>query len=171
MRSFEFKLTEPIKISVNGDFVEADTIVCHSPSAKRKRIASRLRQKFMQAMMSMPEDKRTPEAKAAAEAKKAETEAKAKAEAEALGEAYDPGPEMTGEEIVQMLFMSSIDIGLFEDDFEKLILSPGVAKVEDKDLSAVHIEKISSEDYERLIGEYLKNFFISSWMPKEDSTP
>lgn len=170
MRSFEFKLTEPIEISVNGDFVKADTIVCHSPSAKRKRIASRLRQKFMRALMSMPEDKSSPEVKAAAKAKKEAAEAKAKAETEARGEVYIPA-EMTSEEIMQMLFMSSIDIDLFQDDFEKLILSAGVAQIEDKDLSTVHIEKISPDDYERFIGEYLANFFISSWMPKEDSAP
>lgn len=160
MRSFEFILSEPIKISVAGNFIDADTIICHSPSAKRKRVASRLRQKFMQAMMSMPEDKRTPEAKEAAIAKR-----------KAAKEDNDGNEqEMTGEEIEQMLFMSDIDLDLFQNDFEKLIMTPGVAQIEEKDLNAAHIEKISCEDFERLVGEYLANFFISSWIPKEDLT-
>lgn len=149
MRSFEFKLTEPIKISVSGDFVEADTIVCHSPSAKRKKICYRLRQKFVRIAMNMP-DSRTAE-------EKAESEAKAAAD--------DREKLMTAQEIEQLIFMGE-DAESFTDDFEKLITVPGVAKISEQDLTLAHIEKINDEDFARLVGEYIENFFISYWIPR-----
>ena len=148
MESFDFTLSEPIQVSIEGEFVTEEVIVCHSPSLKHKKPTIRLRQKFMQAIKNTTDGKETKET-----------------------ENVDTQKDLKGFEIEGMIFMgggNDEDFAVkFMDVFEKMILTPGVAYVGKKALLHSDLEKISSQDFERLMGEYIANFFISSWLPKE----
>ena len=144
MRSFEFTLTEPIKVSVNGDFIEADTIVCHSPSAARRNIIYRFRQKFMNALLEVTK--------------------KANQDSTGGEDNKDSDEELPASEIEQMIFASNIDIEAFINDFMQIITFPGTAKIRDQDLIKSHIEKMTPDDFPRLMGEYIAYFFAPSWL-------
>jgi len=139
MRELEFKLSKPIKVSVGGDFEESDVIILCCPPAKEKKIPLRLRRGFMQAVNSFADQH--------------------KAAPKQVGE-----QEITGPEVEQMLFMAdAIDIETFMDNFQKLMFVPGVAKMCEQNLRLAEWDRITAEDSQRLMGEYLATFFVPSW--------
>lgn len=139
MRELEFKLSEPIKVSVGGDFEESDIIILYSPPAKEKKIPLRLRRGFMQAVNSFADQSKSPP-------KQVEEK------------------EITGSEVEQMLFMTdAIDIEAFMDNFQKLLFVPGVAVMCGQDLRPAEWDRITAEDSQRLMGVYLATFFVPSW--------
>lgn len=139
MRELEFKLSEPIKVSVDGDFEESDIIILHSPPAKEKKLPLRLRRGFMRAVSSFADQ---------SEASPKPVEDK----------------EIAGPEVEQMLFMTdAIDIEAFMDNFQKLLFVPGTAIICGQNLRMAEWDRITAEDSQRLMGEYLAIFFAPSW--------
>ena len=148
MESFDFTLSKSIEVSSDGEFVSVDEITCHSPSVKHKKPTIRLRQKFMHAIKNSSDGK---------EGKKPRD--------------GDPKKELTGSDIEAMIFMGGGNDEEFAvnfmDTFQNMLLTPGVAYVGKEALRGSDLEKISCEDFERLMGQYIANFFISSWLPIE----
>lgn len=139
MDDLEFKLSENIKVSIGGDFVEVDTLELKSPPAFEKKLPIRLRRGFMKAAMSF------------------------------AGKGNEGGSDegdLKGSDVEALLFASEIDIEGYMDDFATLMLVNGVCKVNKNILTKGHWDKISAEDAMRLMGEYIAHFFAPSWLPK-----
>lgn len=151
----EFKLSAPIKVSVDGDFQEYDVLELSAPPAKEKKYPIKLRKGFMKASTDMmkfadPDRKAT-----ASDAEKAENK------------------DVKPRDIEQMLYASDINIEKYLDDFKSLMLINGVCKVGVKteiNLLPKHWDDITAQDVDRLVGEYLVNFYLPLWDPKEDTS-
>lgn len=146
---FDFELTTPLKYHKDGDSAEARILVLKAPAKKHRKQSIRIKQGFFQAMQYHQANNSSSE--------KAVEEAKKKIEA---------GDEtITGQEIMMMLYMSDVDIERFDEAFDKLLLSPGICMVDDAvQLTGPILDELSEEDTDRLLGEYLENFFVGSMM-------
>lgn len=145
----EFTLSAPITVAVSGDFQEYDVLVLSAPPAKEKKYPIKLRKGYMKAATDMmkfadPDRKAT-----ASDAEKAENK------------------EVKPRDIEQMLYASDINIEKYLDDFKSLMLITGVCKVGNENLLLKHWDDISPHDVDRLVGEYLVNFYLPLWDPKE----
>lgn len=146
----EFILSAPIKVSVSGEFEDISILKLKAPPAKEKKYPIKLRKGFMKAstdMMKFADPNRKLD----------------KSEAELA----DEGPKAS--DIEQMLYASDINIEKYLDDFKALMLIPGVCQVGNHQLVTKHWDDISPHDVDRLVGEYLVNFYIPLWDRKEDT--
>ncbi len=136
----EVVLTSLVKYSHAGESLEATSVLLIAPSANQLKNTVSLKQYFFQAITSMDDGK--------------EGDDKAKAKAKDI--------EMDGGAVMSMMYMSKIDMNDLFDDAKKLLTS-GVAKLDGKEpLTDALIEKISVNDYEKIVGEYLVNFILAS---------
>jgi hypothetical protein len=71
------------------------------------------------------------------------------------------------EQLISVLYMTvdSEDIAKVFDEFRDLLIS-GNGKVEDVIVTDLILEQICLEDFEKMLGEYLENFLLPSWMKK-----
>lgn len=153
MDDLEFELSGPVSVSVNGERENFSTLTLSAPPAKEKKYPIKLRKGFMKATMSMTDN--------------VSEEAKAKAKEKVLEN--DDGLEANV--IEQMIYGSDLDAEKYLDDFKNLMFVPGVCKIKiaDVDLKKIHWDQINIADVDRLMGEYIANFFATLWLP-EDST-
>ena len=146
---FDFELTTPIKYQKDGEFHEARVIAVKAPSKKHRKQSIRIKQGFYQAMQYHQANN--------ASSEKAVEEARKKLE--------EGDETITGQEIMMMLYMSDVDIERFDEAFDKLLLSPGICMVDDAvQLTTPILDELSEEDTDRLLGEYMENFFVGSMM-------
>ncbi len=148
MGVLEFTLSEPVKVSVGGDFAEVDILELHAPPAKEKKLPIRLRKGFMKAAMGFADQAKPKDAEGEDEEKE----------------------DLKGSDIEPMLFASDIDIEKYMQDFRDLILVKGVCTIGDAQFLTKHWDDITAEDAMRLMGEYLAHFFAPSWIPKDNTT-
>ena len=135
MNDFAYELKTPISYHAGSDNKEAESVILSAPSNKQRRPAARLKQFFFQAIKDL----------------KAEDQA-----------ANDDGKKPKGSDIVALLMMSDVDANAVHDAFKDIATS-GCAMLD----GAVSIndslyEKMSFEDTEEMLGEYLVNFLIPS---------
>lgn len=143
MIEFAHVLKTPVSYHSGGDNKDAEAIILTAPSNKQRKPAAKLKQFFFQAINSLDADE---------EAVKAAKEAKA-----------DEQKKAKGSDLVSLLVMSDVDYVEVHDAFEKLMTS-GCAKLDgDVDLNSMTYEKLSFEDTEAMLGDYLANFLIPSF--------
>ena len=131
------ELTTPFEYHGNGENKTASVIILSAPSNKQRKHAAKLKQYFFQAINSLQG------------ADKAEAEENAK----------DP----KGSDIVALLMMSDVDANDIHEAF-KGIITGGCAMVEGAtSLTDSLYEKLSFEDTEEMLGDYLVNFLIPSF--------
>ena len=158
-----FRLSKPITYSHNGETVEAQSLVLSAPTAKSRNEAAFLKQfmnRSIREMQASLTDAQREEAIAKAESKKSE-----------IGES---ATEMTGDEIMQMVSMySPDDINVAHENFKAMITSKPakdsqLCMVDGAEAMTVPLyEQLLFGDIERLLGEYLARFLVSS--PKAGS--
>jgi len=138
----EFVLSKPVPYAHGGEQVEATSVVLIAPSQKQLQHTAILKQGFFQAINSVSES-----SNATSQPEKQE--------------------EMTGEDLLSMMYMAK------DVDMTQILLAArelfksGVAKLDGvQDLNLPLIEKISADDFEKMVGEYLINFILASALKK-----
>lgn len=149
MEALEFKLSQPIDVSIEGNFTNVDTLDLKAPPAFEKSLPIRLRSGFMKAAMGMADPDR----------KKPDDEAPVDQE--------DSDQTLEGPEIEGLIFASDIDPESYMVDFRKLMITEGVCKIGGQKFQKTHWDKVTAEDAMRLMGEYIAHFFAPSWLPKK----
>ncbi len=141
----EFNLSNPIKgAHVGGDVRDVSLLVLSAPPAYCKEHPIKMRQMFSSCMMSLAKDRPEQENKTEQEA------------------------ELDGDAVIQMLYMAEADMVKFHEIFEKLLCIKGVCKMDNEaDLTKEFYKKIGIDDLDKLLGDYLANFMVPSWMPKD----
>lgn len=132
----EFVLDRPIDFAASGELAKGKLLILKAPSARNQKERIRLQQGFFQAISSLKND---------GEAKK------------------DAGAgEIKGSEILALMLSSSVDMVAYHDDFKRLITS-GVCLVEGTEPLTVPLyDKLSLDDLDRMLGDYLAGFILSS---------
>lgn len=132
-----YDLKTPFEYHGNGENRTASVIILSAPSNKQRKPAAKLKQFFFQAINGLQGDE------------KADAEAKAS----------DP----KGSDIVALLMMSNVDANDVHEAF-KGIITGGCAMVEGAtSLTDSLYDKLSFEDTEEMLGDYLVNFLIPSF--------
>lgn len=139
-----FKLDEPIKVANKGQEDLVYEIVLKAPCGKHRNHLIRLKQGFF---------------KAAVEANKSRPDAGAEAVVE---EAAEPSIVETAKTVMALLYMSNVDLVALEDEFKTLILNDLGVVSDGVRLNSHMIDQMSLSDFERLMGEYLAVFILSS---------
>ena len=138
MKTFDFILSDPIKYQAKGENTEASLLELSAPAVNNRKKVAKLKQGFMRVINGL----QNPDAKAA-EGKKGNEKIKP-------------------EEIMALIQMGIIEYDEYIDIFVSLLIS-GVCKVDGEvDITQHMVNKISFEDMEKLMGEYLINFIVGS---------
>lgn len=149
MTEFDFVLKDPIQFDNQGKIETGNALVLKAPSNAQRRWTTQIKAAFMGAVAE--QQRNAP----------ADMISNAKAQAQASGK--DANASMTGGEIMAVIYSSSGDIEKVESAFKSLILSQGICMIEGKQaLTNILFDKISDRDMDRLMGDYLANFFIGS---------
>lgn len=137
------QLTTPLKYSADGGFKDANELILKAPSNKHRRQANELKQGFFQAL------------KGSADTSGA---------VETTADASDH--ETTGDEIIAALMMSDIDYCKYVETFRELLLNDVCYVTDDVKLTNPLFDKLSLDDTDTLLGEYLTNFLLASQLRK-----
>ena len=137
------QLTTPLKYSANGGFEEANELILKAPSNKHRRQANELKQGFFRALKGS---------------------ADASGNVETTANASDH--ETTGDEIVTALMMSDIDYCKYIETFRELLINGICYVTETEKLTSPLFDKLSLDDTDTLLGEYLANFLLFSQLKK-----
>lgn len=139
--SFHFTSKTAFKYQQDGQNLESNELLLIAPSYKTRKHTNVLKQLFFRA-------------------------AKSFGEANKSKKAGNDDDELKAEDIVLMLNASSIDMNDVYDAFEKVLLS-GHCKIEGEiDLRQHHLDTMDIEDVEEILGRYLADFLLASWMSK-----
>lgn len=142
MEEFSFQLKKPVKYSHNGEDSEATFIILKEPSIKQLDYVTVFKKAFYQA------------------AGKIESSS-----TEISGE--DP-KQVTGDQIMALLYQNSPDMKQLFNVAKKLFYSINIARVDGVvEFSDAIYQTMSIEDFERMIGEYLVNFILASALNPE----
>lgn len=145
---FEFTLAQPVKVQKGGEHVEAVLLTLKAPSAAHRRFTNKLKQGFFQAL----------------EYHKKSADDRVTSSAEPSASAKD---EITPDEFMSMMYMSGVKMEDYFSAFKGLICAPGIATIDPgvKVTEAI-FDQILDDDVDRLMGEYLVNFFVASMMSR-----
>jgi len=69
-----------------------------------------------------------------------------------------------GKSVCTILMMSKVDINDCQDDFKEILLGNCCFVDKDMPLNEMMYNQISDDDINLLLGEYIANFLIPSWM-------
>jgi hypothetical protein len=141
----EFKLVKPILHHKGGESIECKVLILHAPSAANRKYTTRLKQAFMRAINSMNQGKGN----------------EAPSNQDAVDEAKK---ELTGVNVCGLLLMSDIDLNECYENLKEILLNGTAFIDKEKIMSKMHFEQLCDEDIELILGEYIANFLIPSWM-------
>lgn len=132
----DFELKKSFDYDYQGERETARLLVLRAPSNKQHKYRVRLQQGFFQAINAI--------------------------RSTGNSDQTEQNVEVGGAEILALMLSSDVDMVEYHEVFEKLICS-AVCMVEDKTpLTATLYEKIHPDDLDRLMGDYLGNFILSS---------
>ena len=146
-KEVEIVLTEVLSYTPkgSGEMKEAISVILTPPSLKQLKHTTVLKQSFFQAISSMADDK-------------------------ASSDDSGLAPEMAGSDVIAMIFMSDVNVTAMFDSAKELFKS-GVAKLDGtQDFNDIILNKLSVEDFENMVGEYLVNFILASTLKKMNSS-
>lgn len=149
--SFKFDLTTPIEVyqNINGknDIVKCQKLYLNAPTAQHRNNTLVLKKMFLQGMVAVANDIKTDNQPASSD--------------------LQEDSQLDKKAIKTILFISSgIDIVKFMDEFKKLLINK-IAYTDENSkhsLTSVYFNKLSDEDIENLIANYIEVFFIVSWL-------
>lgn len=139
---FTFILETPVSIAVGGSFVPVSEMILKAPSNKQRNESAKLKQGFFRAVEEMQ----------GRSSDKIESK-------ETINTSSDD--DLTGDKIIPVLFMSKIDINAYQENFRVLLLND-ICTIGGTKLTSPIFDSISDADTERLMGEYIANFLLSS---------
>ena len=144
----DFQLEDSdVTYSTGGDFHTATYIALIAPSSKNRRECAYLRQAFMQAL-----PKRAP------------------GEAPPTGDTVTDPADITGEDVISMLAMSSVDLAEVLEVGRRLLCS-GVALLDGSaELKPATHDQLSMDDAANLLGAYLVGFILRSTLRNQKTT-
>lgn len=138
MKTFDFTLSESIEYQSEGSTQTASMLELTAPSVNNRKRVAKLKQGFMRAINDLQGDKSVE------------------------GGEKDKDHKIKPEEVLALLQMGSVEYDEYIDIFVNLLVS-GVCKIDGKEpLTAIRVDNISFTDIERLLGEYLVNFILTS---------
>ena len=145
---FEFKLDSLLNYAKEGVIETVDTLVLKAPSAKHAQLISKIKQQLIRAFKQQYEDNKN------------------KPKDNSQQESSDDS--MTPTMLMNLVYSSAvIDMGEFTELFKNLLLSgvcliPPVTQTKKMELQLATYDSLSHSDLERLTGEYLLTFLLSS---------
>ncbi|MCA6484100.1 MAG: hypothetical protein IM547_01705 [Chitinophagaceae bacterium] len=143
MNSFNFRLKKPVEIAKKGDVELVFELEIRAPTAQNRAQLIRLKQGYFKAIISYEEPNRQDVAHKTVEAPE------------------NPLDLMTGELIMAALYLSDVDLPALEEEFKKLLSARG-AFADGVPLTSFHLDQLDFDDFEALMGEYIKVFIAPS---------
>ncbi len=140
---YDFYLGVPLSYSSGSSQHDATFIRIFAPSSKVSRECSALKQAFLRAV---PKEVST----------------------SAVSTPETSADDLTGSDVIQILAMSTaVELPDVLEVGKRLLLAPGISKVEgETKLTNALLERMSQEDFENMLGEYLVNFTLASTLSK-----
>lgn len=144
INEFEFELTQAIPFHNGGELAHSKKLLLKAPANIHRINTTKLKQGFMKAIMGMQNKKSSSKVK----------------EAESNDSGFD------AKVILMLLLASDIDFCEYIDHFKNLICSdPSLCLVNGNIALNKHMfDQINPDDCEMLLGKYIENFTLSSWM-------
>lgn len=140
-QEFEYQLNQPLEYHSGGAVVEAKTLLCVAPSMNQLNQTAKLKQGFFKALKNAQQSRNQAQ----------ETQAPADV-------------DLNADMVMGILYMGDIDLVDYFNDFKSLLIN-GVCKIDGLvDLSAHNLNKMAISDLEQLLGQYIANFLIPSWL-------
>jgi hypothetical protein len=139
---FQYPLLKPFNIAKTGDEVEATFIRFHAPTSKVIKQCAALKQAFFRAMQEQ-QDKPS----------------------SAVPDVVDQKqPEIFGHDVMNVIAISTqVDLTEVMEIAKQLFQAPNIALVEgEHKFGSAVIDRMSAEDLECALGEYLVNFILAS---------
>jgi len=139
LHEFEFILKEPIKYASKGQENLGFRLTLKAPTAKHREFLIKLKQQFFKALAGLRDNKSALDDK---------------------GTGADQ--ELDGTQVLMMLYMSGIDMVDFQNVMRAMILQ-GLGNLDEVPLTGYLLDQVDQNEFERLIGEYITSFLLSSW--------
>lgn len=138
MKTFTFELSEPIEYSAQGELRDGKSITFYAPKPSQRKRVMKLKQAFFQ---SLPKATGTE----APREKQTNTE----------------DPEIDGDAVLLIIAQSDTDYAEFIETGRFVLCDNG--KIEDAvSLTSVTLDKVSMDDMEQMVGQYVANFIVKS---------
>jgi hypothetical protein len=136
---FQYSLKRSFSYSHKGDTVDAKFITLTAPTSRTAKECSALKQAFFRAMSEQQT-------------------------VTSSGEATNTDLEIEGGDVMALLAMSTeVDLPDVLDVGKKLFQQPGIALVDgEAKLGGTLIDRMSLDDFEDMLGEYMVNFILAS---------
>lgn len=147
------KISKPIRVQIRvggkNDFMDIDTIYFAAPTADDRLLTTSLKKRFKEALFAI-----------SVAARKEGVSGKAP---------IDPDKTLNKDEILDLvMFAKDFDIEAFLQKF--CTLFERVAFKDEEMTQRIipsELDKIEGDDLEDLVGGYIENFFIGSWMKEK----
>jgi len=139
----KFVLGEPLQVARKGEQELIYNITLNAPTAKVRTHIIRLKKLFLKAITSV----NTGQKESGAEAGEKEN-----------------NDELKGAQIIALMYLSDVNVLEFHDLMKELVLSPGVAMLDDVKMTNHLYDQMDLDDTESLIGEYFASFLAPSLM-------
>ena len=150
MKTLDYRLSQPVPYADQGETVEGEVLVCTAPKGKNRKDVTKLKQMFFR---SLPDQD-------SASIEKAQAAKELKEE-----EASEEDISINGNEILFIVMQSA---KVEYDDFIELgrkVLSSGCCSIDGvKEVNSTIIDRLSVEELENVVGEYVAFFIVSSAM-------
>lgn len=143
---FDYKLKRPFDYAKGGEQVPAQKVRLFAPTVKHRRLCARLKQAFFRSCDTEDEP----------DIKKDGTTA-------------EPKP-LTPQQIIPILAMSHhVELDDVLDTAVELFLKVG--KLDgDENLKPTHFDRMSQDDLEGMLGEYMSRFILASSLTRQNET-
>ncbi len=138
------QLGMPITYHAGSDEVEAGFVTLLAPTSKNLAECGRIKQGFMRAAVDI-----------------SERNSKNGSDDSDKKEDSDDGSMPSGEEVMQMIYISNVDVTNLLLEFREMLKNVGLLEGEYKMTSPI-ISSLSPFDIENLLGEYIANFIAAS---------
>lgn len=146
MEPIKFQLSAPIEFAQKGELVYISELDLIAPTHRQRPLIIRLKQMVKKSLhdyaLSLPTSKLP-----SAEMDAPSTE--------------DTGPALAGDLLIEILYLTDIDLVKFFDTAKEL-LGSGTVTVGGEKFGTFSFQKLSDEDFERLVGDYVANFILTS---------
>ena len=149
----EFKLETPVAYQCDGGNHQGSLLILKAPSNKVRAHRARLKQAFMQAIAEGEDRgaKDSPEVK----------------DPEAQKDVIIEDDEMGGYVLMMLYAAKNINIVEIIEEFKSLLVHGKCCRVEGSvDMTSSIFDSMDADDSDRLMGEYLANFILASFLSK-----
>lgn len=141
---FIFELTQELGYQQGGEHLTTKTLILKAPSNKVRRQCANLKQGFFRAINSLSKG---------SEGSKED------------GKEKDEG-SIDGKAVLTAIMASDVSLADYQEDFKSMLLGGVCWIVDDIKMTDPIFNEMLDMETERLMGEYITNFLLTSWMEK-----